>query len=79
MGRRRIIYECDSCHKEFGEADYNDSGDRVFINFEGQYDDESIGQRTWKEDIQLCPECWDKLNKFLQKELKINLYTFARF
>lgn len=79
MSRRRIIYECDSCHKEFGEADYNDSGDRAFINFEGQYNDESIGQRTWREDIQLCPECWKKLNKFIKEELKINLYTWARF
>ena len=79
MSKRRIIYECDACHKEYGEADYNDSGDRVEIHFTGQYYDESIGQREWNEDIQLCPECWEKLNKFLKEELKINLYTWARF
>lgn len=79
MGKRRTIYECDACHKEYSEADYGDSGDRVEISINGQYYDESIGQRNWNADIQLCPECWDKLNKFLQKELKINLYTWARY
>lgn len=79
MGKRRTIFECDSCHKEYSEADYNDSGSRAEIHFEGQYYDESIGQKTWKDDIQLCPECWEKLNKFLKEEMKIKLYTWSRF
>lgn len=29
--KQRIVYECDACHKEYGEADYNDSGNRAFI------------------------------------------------
>ena len=77
--KQRTIYECDACHEEFGEADYNDSGSRAFIDIEGQYSDESIGQRTWKDGFQLCPKCWEKLNKFLKEELHVNLYTWARW
>ena len=73
MGNRRIIYECDSCHKEYQDADYNNRRNRALINFEVQYYNESLGQRTRFDTVRLCPDCWFKMNKFLKEELNINL------